>query len=63
MSRAFVFEKDGMFHCNIKDRDCPDANLRGGCDLIRCRHDDEMANAGEARHDEVNSDILDRRES
>jgi len=41
MSRAFMFEKDDMFHCNIKDRDCPDANLRGGCDLDKCRHDDE----------------------
>lgn len=47
MSRAFVKENDGMFHCRKKDRDCPDANLRGGCDLERCRHEDEMTNAPE----------------
>lgn len=45
MSRAFMKENDGMFHCRKKDRDCPDANLRGGCDLERCRHEDEMSNA------------------
>ena len=40
MSRAFMKETDGMFHCNLKDRDCPEANLRGGCDLPRCRDDE-----------------------
>ena len=44
MSRAFMFEKDDMFHCYIKNKDCPHANLRGGCDLDKCR-DDETAEA------------------
>ncbi|MDO4938907.1 MAG: hypothetical protein Q4E54_02995 [Lachnospiraceae bacterium] len=43
MSRAFMKENDGMFHCNRRDRDCPDANLRGGCELEHCRHEDKFA--------------------
>jgi len=43
MSRAFMFEKDDMFHCEQKNKDCKHANLRGGCDLDRCV-DDEVNN-------------------
>ena len=58
MSRAFMKESDGMFHCNKKDRDCPDANLRGGCDLERCRYENEIVNKSGNRmqadgHEEV----------
>ena len=48
MSRAFMFEKDGMFHCFAKDKDCPHANLRGSCELVRCKDDDATAKADEA---------------
>lgn len=44
-------ENDGMFHCRKMDRDCPDANLRGGCELERCRHEDEMINPPENRNE------------
>ena len=57
MSRAFMKENDGMFHCSRMDRDCPEANLRGGCDLDRCRHEDAVINAPENRDKKSNEEI------
>ena len=56
MSRAFMKEVDGMFHCTRRDRDCPDANLRGGCDLDKCRHENEFTekkNVNESNNEKV----------
>ena len=53
MSRAFMKETDGMFHCSIKDRDCPEANLRGGCDLPRCRDEQTLSNPQESSDKKV----------
>ncbi len=50
-------ENDGMFHCSRMDRDCPEANLRGGCDLDRCRHEDAVINAPENRDKKSNEEI------
>lgn len=56
MSRAFMKETDGMFHCNLKDRDCPEANLRGGCDLPRCR-DDEFLSVSKDKSEHKNEEV------
>ena len=56
MSRAFMKETDGMFHCNLKDRDCPEANLRGGCDLPRCR-DDEFVSVSKDKSEHKNEEV------
>ena len=56
MSRAFMKETDGMFHCSIKDRDCPEANLRGGCDLPRCR-DDEFLSVSKDKSEHKNEEV------
>ena len=50
MSRAFVFEKEEMFHCAIKNKDCPHANLRGDCEMAHCKDDDANITPEEKKH-------------
>ena len=38
MSRAFVSESDGFNFCREYERNCPEANLRGRCELDRCKY-------------------------
>ena len=38
MSRAFVSENDGFNFCREYERNCPEANLRGRCELDSCKY-------------------------